>query len=121
MFSKPNTITYDYNMSNWLDQAESRAVIIDDQSSLQDKLLLKEEAIQKNYLDHQLPFDDFIAELEKLVNRVNDLSMAYRQPFGKISLHSKDSRLDNHLHYISSSNRIKNEITVRCRKFCSSF
>ena len=94
-------------MSNWLEKAENEAAFGNDTSNFGEKLRLKKEAIQKNYLDNQFYYDNFIVELEKLVNRVNDLPLEYRQPFGKINFHSKDSKLNNHLYYISSSSRIK--------------
>ena len=97
-------------MSNWLENAENSAAEMEEQGGLKEKLRQKKEAIRKNYLDNQIQYENFIAELDKLVNRVNDLPLEYREPFGKISHHKKDSRLDNHLNYLSSSQRIKKRL-----------
>lgn len=94
-------------MSNWLEEAERNIVTGNDQNKLEDKLQNKKEKIRKNYLDNQLAFDAFIADLKKLVDRVNHLPAENRDPFGKISFYTKESKLNNHLHYISSSARIK--------------
>jgi len=97
-------------MSNWLENAESSAAEMEEQGGLKEELRQKKEAIRKNYLDNQIQYENFIAELDKLVNRVNDLPLDYREPFGKISHHAKDSRLDNHLNYLTSSKRIKKRL-----------
>ncbi len=94
-------------MSNWLEEAERNIVTGNDHSKLEDKLQNKKEKIRKNYLDNQLAYDTFIADLKKLVDRVNHLPAESRDPFGKISFYTKESKLNNHLHYISSSARIK--------------
>lgn len=94
-------------MSNWLEEAERNIASVNDKSKSEDKLHNKKEKIRKNYLDNQIAFDSFIADLKKLVDRVNHLPTESRDPFGKISFYTKESKLNNHLHYISSSARVK--------------
>lgn len=94
-------------MSNWLEEAEGSIALSNDHDRLDEKIRKKKESIQKNYLANQSLYDNFIKELRSLSKRVNDLPAEYRDPFGKISFHVKDSKLDNHLYYLSSSTRIK--------------
>jgi hypothetical protein len=94
-------------MSNWLEEAESSIAFGNDHDNLEEKILNKKESIQKNYLANQSLYDNFIQELKSLSKRINKLPAEYREPFGKISFHVKDSKLDNQLHYLSSSTRIK--------------
>jgi len=95
-------------MSDWLDQAESNIASVDDDHSKQEeKFLKKQEAIRENYQANKVLFDSFITDLKKLVERVNKLPAEHRQPFGKLGFHFKDSKLDNQLHYFSSSTKVK--------------
>ena len=94
-------------MSNWLEEAESRKSLEEENDSSISKTELKKEAIRKNYEAHQSFYEEFINHLENLAERVNDLPMEYRDSFGKINFKHKDSKLDNHLFYLSSSRRIK--------------
>lgn len=104
-------------MSNWLEEAENSNILVDEHGSLEEKLELKKKAIQQNYLANQSRFDEFNVKLKELVKRVNDLPAEYREPFGKISFCSKETKLDNHLYYISSSMRIKKRLYRNVSRF----
>jgi len=94
-------------MSDWLEEAEGSIAFGNDHDRLDEKIRKKKESIQENYLANQSLYDNFIQELKSLSKRVNELPAEYREPFGKISFHVKDSKLNNHLRYLSSSTRIK--------------
>lgn len=65
----------------------------------------KKQAIRENYEKNQELYDNFIQIMINLVNRVNELPEAYREVFKKIQSASKKTKLDNHLHFFSSSRR----------------
>lgn len=92
-------------MSHWLEEIERfesrKHRSASDSARIQDKKF----RIQQNYSRNQETYDGFMDKLENLVDRVNSLPMEYREVFGKISSREKDSRLDNHLHFFSSSRR----------------
>jgi len=97
-------------MSNWLEEAESRKSVIDENGSSVDRGRQKKKAIAENYQSNKELYDRFISQLEDLAIRVNDLPMEYREAFGKINYKFKESKLDNHLYYLSCSQRIQKRL-----------
>ena len=94
------------HMSNWLEEAENRKSLEEENANSEDSKKFKKKAIKENYEANKLLYDKFLDHLESLAKRVNDLPMEYRDSFGKINFRHKNSKLDNHLFYLSSSRRI---------------
>ena len=94
-------------MAHWLDEIERqesrRRGSASDSARVQDKKF----RIQQNYQKNKDLYDGFIAKVQALVNRVNNLPVEHREVFGKINEKLKDTKLNNHLSYFSSSRRIE--------------
>ena len=92
-------------MAHWLDDIEQhearRRGHASDSARIQDKKF----RIQQNYAKNKVAYEDFIRQLHSLVDRVNNLPLPYREEFGKINFKEKESKLNNHLKYFSSSRR----------------
>lgn len=92
-------------MSHWLDELEKiegrRRSSASGSARVQDKKF----RIRQNYEKNQALYDGFLEKLHNLTERVNSLPLEYREEFGKISSRQKESHLENHLHYFSSSRR----------------
>jgi hypothetical protein len=97
-------------MSNWLEDAERKKVFDDENASSQDMIQLRKTAILDNYQSNKELYDGFIAQMEELAIRVNELPLEYRASFGKLNYKYKEAKLDNHLYYISSSRRIQKRL-----------
>ena len=94
-------------MAHWLDEIERRESRKKGSGSGSARVQDKKFRIQQNYNKNKEIYHGFLDKLQDLVNRVNNLPIEYREEFGKINLHQKDTRLDNHLSYFSSSRRIE--------------
>jgi len=92
-------------MAHWLDEIERQESRKRGSGSSSARVQDKKFRIQQNYLKNQEIYDGFMSHLLNLVDRVNSLPLEYREIFGKINGHTKDSKLDNHLTYFSSSCR----------------
>ena len=94
-------------LSHWLEEIERiesrKHRSASDSARIQDKKF----RIQQNYAKNKGAYESFLQKLNGLVERVNNLPLEYRELFGKINGKAKSSRLDNHLHYFSSSRRIQ--------------
>lgn len=92
-------------MGHWLDDIEKQESrkrrSARDSARVQDKMF----RIGQNYEKNKERYDRFIQKMESLIERVNSLPMEHREVFGKIKFEEKRSKLDNHLHYFSSSRR----------------
>ena len=97
-------------MSNWLEEAESKKSLMDENGASLDRTELKKEAIGQNYQANKELYESFIQRLEGLAIRVNNLPMEYRESFGKINYKFKESKLNNHLYYLSCSKRIQKRL-----------
>lgn len=96
-------------MSHWLEEAESRKEMVESHSAV-DVIKKKKKDIQENYAANSKLYENFLKELESLAERVNSLPTEYREDYGKINFNSKDSKLDNHLFYLSTSRRVHKRI-----------
>ena len=94
-------------MINWLEEAENGLKKKKSPKGSTARILDKKFRIQKNYEKNKDKYDSYIAKLNELVDRVNDLPIEKKQPFGYINSKEKKSRLNNHLYYFSSSKRIE--------------
>ncbi len=94
-------------MINWLEEAEQELEKKKGSKKHSARILDKKFRIQENYKKNKDKYDEFIAKLNELVDRVNNLPIEKKQPFGYINSKEKKSRLNNHLNYFSSSNRIE--------------
>ena len=94
-------------MTHWLDEIERQESRRRGSGSSSARVQDKKFRIQQNYTKNKELYEDFMAKMSNLVNRVNSLPMEYREVFGKINSHQKDTKLDNHLYYFSSSRRVE--------------
>jgi hypothetical protein len=92
---------------HWLDEIERKERRKHRSASDSARIQDKKFRIQQNYEKNHLIYDGFMEKLQGLIDRVNNLPMEYREVFGKITSKQKDSKLENHLHYFSSSRRIQ--------------
>lgn len=94
-------------MSHWLDEIERlesrKRRSASDSARIQDKKF----RIRQNYEKNLEAYEGFMSKMIALVERVNNLPMAYREEFGKLNGRAKDTRLDNHLYIFSSSRRLQ--------------
>jgi hypothetical protein len=63
--------------------------------------------IQQNFEKNKERYNGFVATMDNLIGRVNDLPMEYREVFGKLKSEAKQTRLDNKLHIYSGSRRVQ--------------
>ena len=94
-------------MPHWLDEIERQESRKRGSASSSARVQDKKFRIQQNYTKNQVIYDGFIAKMQGLVSRVNNLPIAHREIFGKINEHEKNSKLDNHLTVFSSSRRVE--------------
>jgi hypothetical protein len=94
-------------MAHWLDELERQESRKRGSGSSSARVQDKKFRIQQNYAKNKEHYDGFMNGMMNLINRVNNLPMEYREVFGKINGHQKDTRLENHLTYFSSSRRIQ--------------
>jgi flagellar biosynthesis regulator FlaF len=93
-------------MSHWLEDAENRQNRSRHRSgTLKKRIEDKKRMISENLEANKDIFYDFIQTMHDLVKRVNELPEDLRDSFKKISVFSKKTKLDNKLHYYSSSRR----------------
>jgi hypothetical protein len=94
-------------MAHWLDEIERKESRRRGSGSSSARVQDKKFRIQQNYNKNKEVYEAFITTMMNLVNRVNSLPIQYREAFGKINSHRKDTRLDNHLTYFSGSTRVE--------------
>ena len=97
-------------MSNWLDEAERRSRMRDTQGQ-SERLQVRIDRIKENYVANKTVYDEFVSHLKGLISRANNLPHEFRIPFGKLSMRHKQTRLNNHLHILSSSQRLRKRKT----------
>jgi hypothetical protein len=92
-------------MAHWLDEIERQESRKRGSGSSSARVQDKKFRIQQNYAKNKAVYDGFVEKMMNLVKRVNDLPLEYREEFNKINAQQKESRLDNHLTFFSSSRR----------------
>jgi hypothetical protein len=92
-------------MSHWLDDIERLESRKKGSASGSARVQDKKFRIQQNYQKNKEDYEAFISKMHGLIDRVNSLPLQYREVFGKINIKQKETRLDNHLNYYSSSQR----------------
>lgn len=92
-------------MAHWLDDIERQESRKKGSASGSARVQDKKFRIQQNYQKNKEIYDGFISKLLAVAERVNNLPIEYREIFGKINVKQKQSKLDNHLSYFSSSRR----------------
>jgi hypothetical protein len=73
--------------------------------SLQKKVEEKKRLIGENFQANKEAYLAFIQTIHEMVEKVNNLPREMRESFIKLSADSKNTRLDNKLHFFSSSRR----------------
>jgi len=107
-------------VAHWLDEIERQESRKKGSASNSARDLDKKFRIKQNYEKNKELYDGFVSKLQSLVERVNNLPIEHREVFGKINAKMKDTRLDNHLSYFSSSRRVeKTEFKGILRPFVS--
>ena len=95
-------------MSDWLEEAERRQRYKEKRSvRSSSKILENKERIRNNYEKNRNLYENFIYDLNDLLERINNLPSKYRKDFGKIIYKSKESKLNTHLNFYTSSRRLK--------------
>jgi hypothetical protein len=94
-------------MSHWLDDIERLESRKKGSASGSARVQDKKFRIQQNYQKNKEVYEAFFSKLQGLIERVNNLPLQYREEFGKINIKQKETRLDNHLNYYSSSRRVE--------------
>ena len=92
-------------MAHWLDEIERQESRKKGSASGSARVQDKKFRIQQNYQKNKKTYEAFVIKLQSLAERVNNLPIEHREVFGKINVKQKESRLDNHLSYLSSSRR----------------
>lgn len=103
-------------MSHWLEEAEREEQRRKERPSresakIQDKIL----RIQQNYDINKEAYENFIAHFSDLCQRANNLPHEKKLPWVHIDFRMKESKLQNHLYYASTSQAI--DRTVKTRSF----
>ncbi len=96
-------------MSHWLEEAESFKEL-DEGRTADEAIKKKKKAIRENYETNGEKYELFLKELQSLADRVNNLPKEFREEFGKLNYNFKDSKLDNHLFYLSTSRRVQRRL-----------
>jgi hypothetical protein len=94
-------------MTHWLDEIERQESRKKGSAANSARVQDKKFRIQQNYQKNKDIYDGFVFKMQALIKRVNNLPLEHREVFGKISDKVKDTRLNNHLSYFSSSRRIE--------------
>jgi hypothetical protein len=92
-------------VAHWLDEIERQESRKRGSASGSVRVQDKKFRIHQNYQKNKETYEAFVGKLQNLAERVNNLPMEHREVFGKINVKQKESRLDNHLNYLSSSRR----------------
>lgn len=92
-------------MSDWLERAERDQDYKQGRIDYRKKALERKVLIKKNYEKLGKTYKNFINELTSLSNRANNLPPEFREPFGKIIIKSRPSKLENHYHFFGTSRR----------------
>ncbi len=79
-------------MINWLEEAEQELDKKKGSKKHSARILDKKFRIQENYKKNNDKYDEFIAKLNELVDRVNNLPIEKKQPFGYIN--SKEKKIE---------------------------
>jgi hypothetical protein len=103
-------------MSHWLEEAEreeqrKRERPSRESAKIQDKIF----RIKQNYEANKDLYEKFINHFFDLCERANNLPQEKKIPWKQIDFRMKESKLENHLYYASTSESI--EKTVKTRSF----
>ncbi|MBI9039502.1 MAG: hypothetical protein JEY97_15335 [Bacteroidales bacterium] len=95
-------------MSHWLEEAERHQRYKEKASRRSSsKILEHKERIKNNFEKNRNLYENFIYNLNDLSDRINNLPTKYRNEFGKIKFKSKESKLNTHLNFYTTSRRLK--------------
>lgn len=105
-------------MAHWLEDSEreerkKKRKPARESARIQDKMF----RIKKNYEKNKDIYEEFIAQIHNLVERVNNLPAEKREPFKYLEAKAKESKLGNHLYIFSSSERAEKRIATKSFPF----
>ena len=105
-------------MSHWLEDAEREEQHkihkpLKDSAKIQDKMF----RIKQNYEANKDSYEVFVNRLKDLCERANNLPMEKRDPWLHIDTKAKDSKLENHLYYFSTSERFDKRLITKAFPF----
>ncbi|MFP4471128.1 MAG: hypothetical protein ACLFPE_10615 [Bacteroidales bacterium] len=108
-------------MTHWLEEAEreeqrKKQRPADESARIQDKKF----RIAKNYDANKAAYDDFIEILFDLCERANNLPLEKRLPWHQIEFKTKETRYQNHLVSVSTSEGLDKTILVNTFPFVKS-
>ena len=105
-------------MPHWLEEAEreeqrKRERPSRESAKVQDKIF----RIRKNYESNKEPYEEFKAYFFDLCTRANNLPAEKKLPWNQIDFRTKDSKLENHLYYASTSESLDKMVKTRSFPF----
>lgn len=92
-------------MGHWLDEAEKRQELKHRRDDFKRVMQYRKERIEKNYGRHGEAFDAFKNTMIDLAQRVNNLPVEEREPFGAITFKKKVNTPQEHSYYLRTSLR----------------
>jgi len=105
-------------MSHWLEDAEreeqrKKQKPLRESAKIQDKMF----RIQQNYEANREAYEAFVGRLKDICERANNLPAEKKEPWKHIDAKAKDSKLENHLYYFSSSERFDKRVITKSFPF----
>jgi len=105
-------------MSHWLEEAEreeqhKKQKPLKESAKIQDKMF----RIKQNYEVNNEAYEAFISRLQDICERANNLPAERRDPWNHIDAKGKESKLQNHLYYFSTSQRFEKRVITKSFPF----
>jgi hypothetical protein len=94
-------------MAHWLEERENERDAGKSNKARSASFKDRKFRISQNYARNKEAYEGFLSRLSALIDRVNQLPADHRKDFGKISVQRKESQLDHHLLYFSTSRRFQ--------------
>jgi hypothetical protein len=108
-------------MAHWLEEAEREELrkkqrLSKESAKIQDKMF----RINQNYEANREQYEQFVEVMHDLCERANLLPAEKREPWKIIEFKPKETKLENHLYYASTSKRFDKTVAVKAFPFVKS-
>jgi hypothetical protein len=105
-------------MSHWLEEAEreeqhKKQKPLKESAKIQDKIF----RINQNYEANHQQYDSFTSRLKEVCERANNLPAHKKESWNHIDGKAKESKLENHLYYFSTSQRFDKRVITKSFPF----
>jgi hypothetical protein len=105
-------------MTHWLEDAErdeQRKIHkpLKESAKIQDKIF----RINQNYEANHQQYESFTSRLKEICERANNLPAEKKEPWNHIDGKAKESKLENHLYYFSTSQRFDKRVITKSFPF----